>query len=98
MDSLQEGNPPGVCRSHRVVSVGLTRLLRVQFRSLVACLFSLGDGRGGVARVICSVVADLDVVSPARCPTAGFGSVTSTGTGIKVSLWQFSLHRRSVIF
>ena len=57
---------------------------------------SLGDGRGGVARVICSVVADLDVVSPARCPTAGFGSVTSTG--IKVSLWQFSLHRRSVIF
>ena len=59
---------------------------------------SLGDGRGGVARVICSVVADLDVVSPARCPTAGFGSVTSTGTGIKVSLWQFSLHRRSVIF
>ena len=27
---------------------------------------SLGDGRGGVARVICSVVADLDVVSPVR--------------------------------
>ena len=78
--------------------MGLTRFLRGDSRFPVVCLLLLGDGRGGVARVICSVVADLDVVSPARCPTAGFGSVTSTGTGIKVSLWQFSLHRRSVIF
>lgn len=44
---LQEGNPPGVCRSHRVVSVGLTRFLRGDSRFPVVCLLLLGNGRGG---------------------------------------------------